>query len=593
MEPKRVTKINGPVIVATGEEDIAMHDMVYIGKDKLMGEVIKLEGKSATIQVYEDTSGMHIGEEVIITAGPLSLSLGPGLIGSVFDGIQRPLNRLEEESGYFIKKGIQVSNLDENKKWHFVPTVKVGDIVIYNYILGTVKEAESITHKIMYSNFNQAKIIEIVTEGDYSITDVIARVKTDDGNIIEITMVQKWAVRKQRPYKERLQANIPLLTGQRVIDSIFPISKGGTATIPGGFGTGKTMLQHQLAKWCDADIIVYIGCGERGNEMTQVLEDFPKLTDPRTGRPLMERTVLIANTSNMPVAARETSIYTGITIAEYYRDMGYQVAIMADSTSRWAEALREISGRLEEMPAEEGFPSYLPSRLSEFYGRAGRTLNNNGTEGSVTIIGAVSPQGSDFSEPVTQNTRRFVHVFWGLDRDLAYSRHYPAINWMISYSEYMPNLEDWYEKNTEEDFLDYRAKIIKLLNEENELQEIAKVVGQDVLSDSKKLILEICKCVREGFLQQNANSEIDTYVPLLKQYKMMKIVVDVYESANELIENGTPMSEIKKIGFFEEYPRIKNEISNIEMAKIDELEEKYINELNKIQEEYKEFFKKG
>lgn len=593
MEPKRVTKINGPVIVATGEEDIAMHDMVYIGKDKLMGEVIKLEGKSATIQVYEDTSGMHIGEEVISTAGPLSLSLGPGLIGSVFDGIQRPLNRLEEESGYFIKKGIQVSNLDENKKWHFVPTVKVGDIVIYNAILGTVKETESITHKIMYSNFKQSKIIEIVTEGDYSITDVIARVKTDDGNIIEITMVQKWAVRKQRPYKERLQANIPLLTGQRVIDSIFPISKGGTATIPGGFGTGKTMLQHQLAKWCDADIIVYIGCGERGNEMTQVLEDFPKLTDPRTGRPLMERTVLIANTSNMPVAARETSIYTGITIAEYYRDMGYQVAIMADSTSRWAEALREISGRLEEMPAEEGFPSYLPSRLSEFYGRAGRTLNNNGTEGSVTIIGAVSPQGSDFSEPVTQNTRRFVHVFWGLDRDLAYSRHYPAINWMISYSEYIPNLEDWYEKNTEEDFLDYRAKIIKLLNEENELQEIAKVVGQDVLSDSKKLILEICKCVREGFLQQNANSEIDTYVPLLKQYKMMKIVVDVYELANELIENGTPMSEIKKIGFFEEYPRIKNEISNIEMAKIDELEEKYINELNKIQEEYKEFFKKG
>ncbi len=442
MEPKRVTKINGPVIVATGEEDIAMHDMVYIGKDKLMGEVIKLEGKSATIQVYEDTSGMHIGEEVISTAGPLSLSLGPGLIGSVFDGIQRPLNRLEEESGYFIKKGIQVSNLDENKKWHFVPTVKVGDIVIYNSIIGTVKETESITHKIMYSNFKQAKIIEIVTEGDYSITDVIARVKTDDGNIIEITMVQKWAVRKQRPYTERLQANIPLLTGQRVIDSIFPISKGGTATIPGGFGTGKTMLQHQLAKWCDADIIVYIGCGERGNEMTQVLEDFPKLTDPRTGRPLMERTVLIANTSNMPVAARETSIYTGITIAEYYRDMGYQVAIMADSTSRWAEALREISGRLEEMPAEEGFPSYLPSRLSEFYGRAGRTLNNNGTEGSVTIIGAVSPQGSDFSEPVTQNTRRFVHVFWGLDRDLAYSRHYPAINWMISYSEYMPNLEE-------------------------------------------------------------------------------------------------------------------------------------------------------
>ena len=442
-------------------------------------------------------------------------------------------------------------------------------------------------------NIEEGKILEIVQEGEYSIKDIIAKVQTADGKVRELTMVQRWAVRKQRPYKKRLQANIPLITGQRVIDSIFPISKGGTATIPGGFGTGKTMLQHQLAKWCDADIIVYIGCGERGNEMTEVLEDFPKLTDPRTGRPLMERTILIANTSNMPVAARETSIYTGITIAEYYRDMGYQVAIMADSTSRWAEALREISGRLEEMPAEEGYPSYLPSRLSEFYGRAGRTLNNNETEGSVTIIGAVSPQGSDFSEPVTQNTRRFVHVFWGLDRDLAYSRHYPAINWMISYSEYMTNLEEWYEKNTEEDFLEYRNKIIKLLNEENELQEIAKVVGQDVLSDSKKLVLEISKCIREGFLQQNANSEIDTYVPLLKQYKMMKVIIDIYELANELIENGTPMSKIKQISFFSEYSKIKSEVSNIEMAKIDELEEKYINELNKIEEEYKHFFKKG
>ena len=593
MEQKRVTKINGPVIVATGEEDIAMHDMVYIGKDKLLGEVIKLDGKSATIQVYEDTSGMHIGEEVISTAGPLSLSLGPGLIGSVFDGIQRPLKAIEDNVGPFIKKGIQVSSLDENKRWHFVPVVNVGDTVIYNSILGTVKETESITHKIMNPNFKEGKVLEIVQEGDYSIKDIIAKIQTNDGKIQEVTMVQRWAVRKQRPYKERLQANIPLVTGQRVIDSIFPITKGGTAAIPGGFGTGKTVLQHQLAKWCDADIIVYIGCGERGNEMTEVVEDFPKLTDPRTGRPLMERTILIANTSNMPVAARETSIYTGITIAEYYRDMGYHVAIMADSTSRWAEALREISGRLEEMPAEEGYPSYLPSRLSEFYGRAGRTLNNNGTEGSVTIIGAVSPQGSDFSEPVTQNTRRFVHVFWGLDRSLAYSRHYPAIDWMISYSEYVSNLEGWYEKNIEEDFLEYRAKIIKLLNEENELQEIAKVVGQGVLSDSKKLILEISKCIREGFLQQNAKSEIDTYVPLLKQYKMMKILINVYELSNELVEKGIPMSTIKQVGFFTEYSRIKNEVSNIEMAKIDELEEKYIDELNKIEEEYKDFFKKG
>ena len=588
MEPKKITKINGPVIIATGDESFAMHDMVYIGVHRLLGEVIKLDGKSATIQCYEDTSGMKIGEEVITTNAPLSLSLGPGMIGSVYDGIQRPLKMLEEISGPFIKKGVQISSLDEQKKWHFTPTVSIEDTVEYNFILGTVKETESITHKILYPNHQSAKILEIAPEGDYCINDTIAKVQFPDGQTLELTMVQKWPVRTPRPYKQRLQANIPLLTGQRVIDSIFPITKGGTATIPGGFGTGKTMLQHQLAKWCDADIIVYIGCGERGNEMTQVLEDFPKLTDLRTGRPLMERTILIANTSNMPVAAREASIYTGITIAEYYRDMGYQVAIMADSTSRWAEALREISGRLEEMPAEEGFPSYLPSRLSEFYGRAGRTLNHNGTDGSVTIIGAVSPQGSDFSEPVTQNTRRFVHVFWGLDRDLAYSRHYPAINWMISYSEYISNLENWYDKNAEEDFLVYRNKIVKLLNEENELQEIAKVVGQDVLSDSKKLILEICKCIREGFLQQNANSEIDTYVPLLKQYKMMKLIVSIYEASDTLISKGIPMSKIKEIGFFETYPKIKNEVANIEMAKIDEMEEQYLDSLDKIAEEYKE-----
>ena len=588
MEPKRITKIDGPVIVATGKEDFAMHDMVYIGNQKLLGEVIKLDGESATIQCYEDTSGMKLGEKVISTNAPLSLSLGPGIIGSVYDGIQRPLNLIENLSGPFIKKGVQVSNLDENKKWHFVPSLALGDMVEYNFILGTVKETESVTNKILYPNKVSGKILEIASEGDYSINDVIAKVELPNKEVINLTMVQKWPVRIPRPYKQRLRANTLLQTGQRVIDAIFPISKGGTATIPGGFGTGKTMLQHQLAKWCDANIIVYIGCGERGNEMTQVLEDFPKLTDPRTGRPLMERTILIANTSNMPVAARETSIYTGITIAEYYRDMGYQVAIMADSTSRWAEALREISGRLEEMPAEEGFPSYLPSRLSEFYGRAGRTLNNNGTEGSVTIIGAVSPQGSDFSEPVTQNTRRFVHVFWGLDRDLAYSRHYPAINWMISYSEYLSNLEEWYEKNTEEDFLDYRNKIVKLLNEENELQEIAKVVGQDVLSDSKKLILEICKCIREGFLQQNANSDIDTFVPLLKQYKMMKLVVDIYEVSNDLINMGIPMSRIKEIGFFENYPKIKEEVTNIESGKIDEMEDEYIKKLNDIEDEYKE-----
>lgn len=586
MEQKEITKINGPVIIATGPDDFAMHDVVYIGKQKLLGEVIKINGENVTIQCYEDTSGMKIGEKVISTKEPLSVTLGPGIIGNVYDGIQRPLKEIEKKTGFWIDRGVNVSPISEEKLWAFKPKVSVNDLVEYNFVIGEVQETTSIINKILYPHIKNGKVIEIVPEGKYKITDVIAKVQTEEGNIIEVTMCQKWPVRKQRPYKNRLETNIPLQTGQRVIDTVFPITKGGTATIPGGFGTGKTVLQHQLAKWCDADIIVYIGCGERGNEMTQVLEDFPKLIDPRTNRPLMERTILIANTSNMPVAAREASIYTGITIAEYYRDMGYQVAIMADSTSRWAEALREISGRLEEMPAEEGFPSYLPSRLSEFYGRAGRTLNNNNTEGSITMIGAVSPQGSDFSEPVTQNTRRFVHVFWGLDRDLAYSRHYPSINWMISYSEYIENLKNWYIQNIAEDFCEYRSEIIKLLNEENELQEIAKVVGQDVLSDSKKLVLEISKCIREGFLQQNANSDIDTYVPILKQYKMMKVIIDIYKFAKKLIEKGIPISEIKKTEFFSEYPKLKNNITNIEMGKFDELEENFVKKLKDIEEEY-------
>lgn len=589
MKEKRISKINGPVVVAEGEADFAMHDIVRVGKEGLMGEVIKIDGPFATIQVYEDTSGMKIGQEVIGTNEPLSLMLGPGIIGNVFDGIQRPLNRIKEVSNSeFIRKGINVPGIDLDKMWEFNPNVQIGDEITLGGILGIVKETESIENRIMFPEDKKGKVTYIANKGNYKVTDTIARIDIGNGKIIDVQMMQKWPVRIPRPYKNRLKANVPLLTGQRVIDSIFPIAKGGTATIPGGFGTGKTMLQHQLAKWCDADIIVYIGCGERGNEMTQVLEDFPKLIDPRTGSPLMDRTILIANTSNMPVAAREASIYTGITIAEYYRDMGYNVAIMADSTSRWAESLREISGRLEEMPAEEGFPSYLPSRLSEFYGRAGRVECHNGLIGSVTIIGAVSPQGSDFSEPVTQNTKRFVHVFWGLYRNLAYARHYPAINWIISYSEYSNEMEDWFNNNIDEDFYDIKRKIIRLLSEEDELLEIAKVVGQDVLSDSKKLILEICRCIRVGFLQQSALNEIDTSVPLLKQFKMMDVIIYIYEKSLELIEKGIPISQIKELGFFDEYIKLKFKITNIELNKFDDFKEKCKKGFKQLIKEYEE-----
>lgn len=495
---------------------------------------------------------------------------------------------MQGEYGDFIKRGASVTGVSTEKFWHFVPVVSQGDNVSFGSIVGTVKETELITNKIM-NKFNvDGKILEIAKEGEYKVTDTIAKIKTNDGKVLELNMLQEWPVRKQRPFKNRIAISEPLITGQRVIDSIFPMAKGGTAMIPGGFGTGKTVTQHQLAKWSDADIIVYIGCGERGNEMTEVLEDFPKLKDPKSGRPLMERTVLIANTSNMPVAARETSIYTGITIAEYYRDMGYSVAVMADSTSRWAEALREISGRLEEMPAEEGFPSYLPSRLSEFYGRAGMVETLNGDKGSVTIIGAVSPQGSDFSEPVTQNTKRFVHVFWALNRDLAYSRHYPAIDWNISYSEYMDNLSSWFEENVDSEFSDHRTKIVKILEKENELLEIARVVGQDVLSDDKKLAIEVASSIRIGFLQQNSFSEVDTYVPIEKQFKMMDIIILIYERALKLIKKGIPISEIKKTNILQEYNELKNNVKNDEIYKIDDFEIKVKNTLKKLEEEYKE-----
>lgn len=587
MQTKKIISINGPVILAKGDGDFSMHDIVYIGKEQILGDVIKINKDIVTIQVYENTTGLKIGEDVVSDENPLSVTLGPGLMGNIFDGIQRPLEDLRKKDGDFLKRGTKSLGISTEKKWHFRPKVLIGDKVSFNTIIGEVPETKLIIHKILNYFDGDGFVVEIANEGEYKVTDTIAKIKIGN-SVVELTMMQKWPVRKPRPYKERLVTNTPLVTGQRVIDSIFPIAKGGTGMIPGGFGTGKTMLQHQFAKWSNADIIVYIGCGERGNEMTDVLEEFPRLIDKRTGMPMIERTVLIANTSNMPVAAREASIYTGITIAEYYRDMGFDVTIMADSTSRWAEALREISGRLEEMPAEQGFPSYLPSRLSEFYGRAGLVKSYSGKMGSVTIIGAVSPQGSDFSEPVTQNTKRFVHTFWGLDRDLAYSRHYPAVNWNISYSEYLDNLQSWYEENVDVDFLECRQKIVSILEEENELLEIARVVGQDVLSDSKRLVLEVAKAIRVGFLQQNAMSDIDSQVPLIKQYKMMQTIILLYERALKLIEKRIPLSEIKKLGFFEEYVKLKMNVANDDLGKFSELNSRIKNRLKKLEDEYVE-----
>ena len=587
MQTKKIISINGPVILAKGDGDFSMHDIVYIGKEQILGDVIKINKDIVTIQVYENTTGLKIGEDVVSDENPLSVTLGPGLMGNIFDGIQRPLEDLRKKDGDFLKRGTKSLGISTEKKWHFRPKVLIGDKVSFNTIIGEVPETKLIIHKILNYFDGDGLVVEIANEGEYKVTDTIAKIKIGN-SVVELTMMQKWPVRKPRPYKERLVTNTPLVTGQRVIDSIFPIAKGGTGMIPGGFGTGKTMLQHQFAKWSNADIIVYIGCGERGNEMTDVLEEFPRLIDKRTGMPMIERTVLIANTSNMPVAAREASIYTGITIAEYYRDMGFDVAIMADSTSRWAEALREISGRLEEMPAEQGFPSYLPSRLSEFYGRAGLVKSYSGKMGSVTIIGAVSPQGSDFSEPVTQNTKRFVHTFWGLDRDLAYSRHYPAVNWNISYSEYLDNLQSWYEENVDVDCLECRQKIVSILEEENELLEIARVVGQDVLSDSKRLVLEVAKAIRVGFLQQNAMSDIDSQVPLIKQYKMMQTIILLYERALKLIEKRIPLSEIQKLGFFEEYVKLKMNVANDDLGKFSELNSRIKNRLKRLEDEYVE-----
>lgn len=559
--------INGPVVTIKGETDLSMMEMVYVGKEKLIGEVIGLDKKMTTIQVYEETTGLKPGEPVYSTGLPMSVTLGPGIIGNIFDGIERPLPAIEKKFGTFIGKGAQFSPLDTEKKYKVTLKVKVGDTLSGGDIYAECPETPVITHKIMLSPLLSGTVTEVMPDGEYTVNDTVAKIKDKKGNETELTLLQKWPIRNPRPIKKRLPATKPLVTGQRVIDTVFPVAKGGAAAIPGGFGTGKTMTQHQLAKWCDADIIIYVGCGERGNEMTQVLTEFSDITDPKTGRPLLDRTMLIANTSNMPVAAREASIYTGITIAEYYRDMGYDTALMADSTSRWAEALREISGRLEEMPADEGFPAYLPSRLSEFYERSGYTENLNGTEGSITLIGAVSPQGSDFSEPVTQNTKRFTRCFWALDKSLAYARHYPAINWTLSYSEYTGDLANWYRDNVSPDFMKYREELCSLLLEENSLMEIVKLIGADVLPDDQKLVIEIARVIRVGFLQQNAFHADDTFVPLEKQFKMMHVILHLYHRAKEVVARQIPLSKITATGLFDKFTKMKYDVpnSNIEM----------------------------
>lgn len=560
--------INGPVVYVKGSREFGMLQTVRVGNERLMGEVIGITDAYTIVQVYESTTGLKPGEPVTSKGVPLSVTLGPGIIGNIFDGIERPLLAVEQKSGAFLDRGLNVPSLSTEKKWEVTPIVAVGDAVQPGDVIATVPETSLITHKIMVPAGVYGKVAEIYG-GSHTITETIAVIEQNDGTKKEMTMTQTWPIRTPRPYTARKPIDRPLVTGQRIIDTLLPIAKGGTAAVPGGFGTGKTMTQHQLAKWCDADIIIYIGCGERGNEMTQVLEDFSKLIDPKSGRPLMDRTALIANTSNMPVAAREASIYTGITLAEYYRDMGYHVAVMADSTSRWAEALREISGRLEEMPAEEGFPAYLASRLAGFYERAGYVENQNGTEGSVTIIGAVSPQGGDFSEPVTQNTKRFVRCFWALDRSLAYARHYPAINWLTSYSEYLDDLADWYDENVSPDFFALRGEIAKILQDESKLMEIVKLIGEDVLHDEQKLTLEIAKVIRQGFLQQNAYHPSDTYVPLEKQYRMMQLILYVNEKAKDIVSRQIPISYLRQSGIFEDIIKVKYDIGNDELEKFD------------------------
>ena len=562
--------INGPVIYLKGNTGFQMAEMVYVGKERLVGEVIRLTNDITTIQVFEETTGLRPGDPVEATGDAISVTLGPGILNNIFDGIERPLSEIAKSSGKYISRGVSVDSLDTEKKWQTHITVKPGEFVSGGTIIAEVQETQAIVHKSMVPPNISGTVLEVAMDGEYTINEPIVTVQLANGKEEKLTLAQKWPIRVPRPTAARFAASKPLITGQRILDTLFPIAKGGTAAIPGGFGTGKTMTQHQIAKWSNADIIIYIGCGERGNEMTQVLEEFSELADPRSGKPLMDRTTLIANTSNMPVAAREASIYTGITLAEYYRDMGYDVAIMADSTSRWAEALRELSGRLEEMPAEEGFPAYLASRLSAFYERAGMMQTLNGSEGSVSIIGAVSPQGGDFSEPVTQNTKRFVRCFWGLDKSLAYARHFPAIHWLTSYSEYVNDLAPWYRDNADKNFVDERNQLMAILNQESNLMEIVKLIGSDVLPDDQKLTLEIARVIRLGFLQQNAFHKDDTCVPIRKQFLMMDLILYLNTKAKALVTMGMPMSILKESNIFDRIISVKYDVPNDRLDMFDD-----------------------
>lgn len=558
MTTGKISKIAGPLVVATGMREANMFDVVRVSDSKLIGEIIEMHGDRASIQVYEETSGLGTGEPVESTGEPLSVELGPGLIEGIFDGIQRPLEKIRELVGNSLVRGVEVPALDREKKWHFVPKVKAGDKVVGGDILGTVQETEIVEHRIMVKP-GVVGTVKSIAEGDYTVTEQIGSIETANGEELPVTLMQKWPVRRGRPFEKKLAPNVPLVTGQRVVDTLFPIAKGGVAAIPGPFGSGKTVTQHQLAKWAEADIVVYIGCGERGNEMTDVLNEFPELIDPHTGKSLMERTVLIANTSDMPVAAREASIYTGITIAEYFRDMGYSVALMADSTSRWAEALREMSGRLEEMPGEEGYPAYLGSRLAQFYERAGRviSLGSDGREGALSVIGAVSPPGGDISEPVSQATLRIVKVFWGLDSALAYKRHFPAINWLTSYSLYADSLGSWFNDNVSDEWTTLRARLMALLSDEASLDEIVKLVGMDALSPTDRLKMETARSIREDFLHQLAFHEVDTYSSLRKQYLMMKLVLRFYDGSLDALKKGADIEKLVSIPSRESIGRFK------------------------------------